>query len=78
MKSTFNRIECCFINRLNGCDHLFKSLENDPHIEVSTFNCLGNCFNCVEKFHCIVNGVRVMATTEEELLGLIKRNLIEK
>ncbi|RXJ01825.1 DUF1450 domain-containing protein [Anaerobacillus alkaliphilus] len=73
-----NRIECCFINRLNGCDELFKSLEKQPDIQVTTLNCIGNCLICAERFHCIVNGVRVVATSEEELRQLIVVNLQKK
>lgn len=70
-----NRIECCFINRLNGCDSLFRELEQQENIKVETFSCIGNCSICAEKFHCIVNGVRCVAETEEELYQLIMKNL---
>ncbi|QOY38032.1 DUF1450 domain-containing protein [Anaerobacillus isosaccharinicus] len=70
-----NRIECCFINRLNGCDDLFRQLEKQDDIKVETFNCIGNCLVCSDSFHCVVNGVRYVAKSEEELRQLIMNNL---
>ena len=73
-----NYIECCFINRLNGSDRLFCELEKQPDIKVTTFNCLGNCHVCSKTYHCIVNGVRVSASTEAELQEQISKYIIKK
>ncbi|MFN7251826.1 MAG: DUF1450 domain-containing protein [Anaerobacillus sp.] len=72
-----NRIECCYINRLNGSDDLFLKFEKQENIKVETFSCIGNCNVCSDHFHCIVNGVRVVANTEQELNELILNNLIK-
>lgn len=68
-----NQLECCYMNRLNVSDALFKELEARGELAVTTFSCIGNCFVCQEKFHCIVNGTRIVADNQNEFRKLIMK-----
>ncbi|MDE5415331.1 DUF1450 domain-containing protein [Alkalihalobacterium chitinilyticum] len=70
-----HQMECCFINRLNGSEAIFSKLEKRPNVKVETFNCIGNCHQCSEEFHCVLNGERLRASTPEQLYEIIIEKL---
>ncbi|WP_411843580.1 YuzB family protein [Salinicoccus sp. HZC-1] len=71
----FTLVEFCSSNMLKGTEDMYKTLDEDPEIDVLDYGCLNNCGLCSKAFFVLVEGQIVSATTPEKLLEKIYKRI---
>ena len=60
-------IEFCVNNARCGTGELIQKLEQQPHIDVVEYSCVGQCSTCAAQPFALVDGQIVYANTAEQL-----------
>lgn len=71
----FTLVEFCSSNMLKGTEAVYRTLDEDPEIDVLDYGCLNNCGLCSKAFFVLVDGEIVSAMTPEKLLEKVYRRI---
>lgn len=68
-------VEFCQSNLAAGSEKVKEILEQDEHIDVVEYGCMGFCSECYEAPYALVNGTMVMGKSTKDLLNKIREEL---
>lgn len=71
----FTLVEFCSSNMLKGTEEVYRTLDDDPEIDVLDYGCLNNCGLCSKAFFVLVDGEIVSAMTPDKLLEKIYKRI---